>query len=605
MKRFIKLILVIFSILTLLAIVENFNNHSIKRALILSLINLLFNTLFALFFVYLGDLLYSKLGKKALFGVLFVLFFFFYWYILGEINKFIINKFLYIQTIFFYYGAQADFYQLLIFWGIVFGILASVIFIYKFHLKGNLVKLKTEFFKLIFIVILTIVLFFALPQNYVSEASQSTNFFFHVLTFLPVYSDSINIQEGDKIFNGSFNLNRPNIIVIIMESVSFNRLHYAGYNKKVTPNIDFLAKNGIVFENAYSSATHTEYSQTAFLSSRYPLKDTIRDNFKVNYPKCLICDILKSENYITGYFSSQNDNWLGIGNYYNLSSLNVYSDSLSDGKYDYGSGKARKDRDNETLYKVLKFIDNSSSPFFVYINFDSTHYPYVYPQDEAVYLPDLYESAFSPVPSQTIKKEDLIPINNRYNNAIIYVDNQIGKLTEYLIKNNLFNKTIIIITADHGENLDNAHEASGHGQSVYEEVVHVPLIFYIPDFAPKVVKERVKHIDVVPTLLVGLNFPVSPLFQGKEMRKNSKIFFIAQTTGFFVGEIIGDLKYIYNIKELKGEAYNLTSDPHELNNLVLNSSFNFKAYRSDLLKWYHCQIDYYAGEYLINNKIKC
>jgi hypothetical protein len=130
----------------------------------------------------------------------------------------------------------------------------------------------------------------------------------------------------------------------------------------------------------------------------------------------------------------------------------------------------------------------------------------------------------------------------------------------------------------------------------------------LPGQKSQLIKERVKSIDVVPTLLDTLSLNSSNLFQGEIMKKDSEIFIMAQTQNFMIGIIKNNIKYIVNLNTGEpDEAYNLSEDPKELQNLLKKkSSAGISKYREKLMSWYNCQINYYQNEtYKLNSSISC
>jgi arylsulfatase A-like enzyme len=179
------------------------------------------------------------------------------------------------------------------------------------------------------------------------------------------------------------------------------------------------------------------------------------------------------------------------------------------------------------------------------------------------------------------------------------VDKQVGRLLDYLEEEGLFENTIIILSADHGEILERRHDYLRHGFGVYEEEVRVPLMIYFPGFGHQVIEERIRGIDMVPTVLDIGGFNLSEEFQGSVMSEGQDIFLSAQNQNFKLGLIRGDIKYMMNWISFIPEAYNLTEDPHELNNLIKNEKdekFYYRRYGYLLIKWYKCQMKYYKKE---------
>ena len=389
--------------------------------------------------------------------------------------------------------------------------------------------------------------------------------------------------EGEVLINEASKLDEPNVIFILVDSVSFDRPSYAGYPRNVTPNLDLLASKSILFRNAYTTATHSDYAQPGFLSSRYMLSNDYRNFFDSKYERVFVWDLFKDRNYSTGYISSQDDLWAGMNKYYDFSALDFYSHSLTDGKTDYGGGLEKKDHDHKTMDEGLRWMGerkNESNSFFLYLNFQAPHKPLEFPEE--------YEHSWND--SHFYSREV-----DRNDNAIEYVDLQIGRLVDYLEETNQTENTVIIFSADHGHDWYKRHYISDHGKSVYDEELRVPMMFYFPDLEPIEVKEKVSHIDVLPTVFSLLNFNYSSDdFIGKPMETNRRFFFYAQSHKYLIGMMKGDIKTIIDLNRNLVEVYDIEKDPKEKHNLVYSKKYDNQIL--ELLMWHHCQLNYFSVE---------
>jgi len=474
--------------------------------------------------------------------------------------------------------------------------------------EQKILNKKINIFYFLIPILVIVFIIILLPKGYSSSINPIIDLIKKLLSSRPDIPQLNNASfiEKEKLLNISSGENL-NVIIIMLESISAEHIGYYGYERNITPNIDLLSEKSIVLNKTYSSASHSEYSQTTFLSSRYVLTDEYRNFFKENYPKNFIWDVLKNQNYSTAYISSENDEWVNMIYYYNTSNLDVYHHSITDGVFDYGEGTERKDYDEVATKKAVEWLGNASKPFFLYINLQATHYPYEYPLNNSVFLPDETTSIFTTFIS--IAEKDYNTSVNRYDNALYYVDKQIGTLLTYFERENLFNNSLIVLTSDHGEILEKRHGFIRHGFGIYEEEVRVPLIFYIPGQEHKVINKNVAQIDVVPTILSILNFPLSKEFQGTEFTSNPEIFMLSQNQNFKIGTVKDDIKYVLDMHSYLAEVYNLTSDPLEQNNLIKtreDEEHYTEEYGINLFQWYDCQLDYYKNKkYLSGETINC
>ena len=381
----------------------------------------------------------------------------------------------------------------------------------------------------------------------------------------------------DDLSNVTDKFSGKNMIFILLESVSAERIGYYGNERNVTPNIDKLAKKSIVFKNAYSTASHSEYAQPGLLSSRYMFTSDIRTDLgDLKSPRKFLWDSFSDKGYTTGYFSSQDDRWQEMNEYIDFRNLDEYSYSMSDGKNDYGRGFSKKDYDHKTTDLALdwlnKTIDNKN-PFFLYLNFQSTHRPYAKPKSYNYYG----------------TKREL----DEHDNSMRYVDEQFGKIVKFLKENNLSEDTVIAITSDHGHELKGRHGGGGHGLTIYNDVLLVPAIIYLPGVSPHNAISKVSHIDFIPTLIDLFNYKIPDEFQGDIMKFNRSIYFVTQSHKYKIGMVDKNIKVIIDINDKQIEVYNLKEDPLELNNI------NSKKYNPQILKllfWKFCQVDYYKKE---------
>ncbi len=402
----------------------------------------------------------------------------------------------------------------------------------------------------------------------------------------------INYEEDTlllkSVFAKNVTFNKPNVIFILLEAISDEQIGAYGYKRNVTPNIDKLANQSIIFTNAYATSTHSDYAQPGLLSSRYIYSNKYHNIPIEDSPRKFIWDIFKEDNYTTGYYSSQDDKWQNMNKYFNYENLDNFSYSRTDGKMDYGSGLAQKDYDHKTADLAIEWMNETikkPNPFFMYVNFQATHLPRSYPKEYSYFESGTKEKILGIITKDN--DQDL------YDNALRYVDIQVGKILDFLEENNLTNNTIIAITSDHGEDLKNRHGISNHGKSIYNEELIVPAIISIPGIEHEIVEEKVSHIDFVPTLIQMLGYPIPKEFQGDIMRKNRSIFFVAQSHKYLIGMITNNTKVILDMNRDLSEVYDIEKDPEELKEL------NSKKYSNEITKlllWSYCQKNYYEKE---------
>lgn len=292
----------------------------------------------------------------------------------------------------------------------------------------------------------------------------------------------------------------PNIIFITVDTTRADRMGFLGGKKGLTPNLDTLAGQGVVFEHAYSQAPLTPVSHATIFTGTYPQFHTVTD-FGHPLPSLLpfLPEILKKSGYRTAAF---------IGSLILDPKANM-APGFDRGFDFFDAGFHPKRGPNEDRYHsverragdvvghAMRWMETNKSgkaPFFIWIHLYDPHAPYDPPPP--------FDRRFS----------------DAYDGEIAYADSALGKLFSYLRQHGLYDRALITMMSDHGESLG-AHGESMHGIFLYDETIRVPLLFKLPGelLAGRRVPSRVRLVDVAPTLLSMLSLPLPPTFQGESL----------------------------------------------------------------------------------------
>jgi arylsulfatase A-like enzyme/thioredoxin-like negative regulator of GroEL len=290
----------------------------------------------------------------------------------------------------------------------------------------------------------------------------------------------------------------PNIVFITVDTTRADRMGFLGNTHALTPNLDLLARQGVVFESAYSQAPLTPVSHATIFTGTYPQFHTVTD-FGHPLPSLLpyLPDILQKAGYHTAAF---------------IGSIILDPNASMAPGFDRGFGffdagfhikhnreESRYDsverRGGDVVAHAITWLNkNRQSPFFIWVHLYDPHAPYNPPAP--------YDKRFK----------------DPYEGEIAYSDASLGKLFTYLRQRGLYEHTLIVMMSDHGESLG-AHGESMHGIFLYDETIHVPLLFKLPGevLAHRRVSTRVRLVDVAPTLLNMLSLPLPPTFQGESL----------------------------------------------------------------------------------------
>ncbi|HEY1262489.1 MAG TPA: sulfatase-like hydrolase/transferase, partial [Terriglobales bacterium] len=353
---------------------------------------------------------------------------------------------------------------------------------------------------------------------------------------------------------------RPNIVLITMESVRADRMHFLGAKTALTPELDSVAGKSLVFENAFAQSPSTVSSDATLLSGTYPQTHQVGES-GTPLPAALpfLPDLLRAQGYRTAAFVSS----------IALDPRNGTAPGFDRGFSTYGAsfhlpGTGRsgsiKRRGAEVAARAASWLAGSSrQPFFLWLS-----------------LADADGEQ-----------------GNSYNPAVAAVDAAVGKLVTELRNRKLFDSTLIVIAAGHGESLG-AHGEEGHGVFLYDETIHVPLLLKLPhsQSLAKHVKLRVSLVDVAPTILEIAGFAIPPQMQGRSLLRAAKgnptdqpsyarSDFASRAFGLSLIESWRAGKYLY-IRAPKPELYDLAADPGATRNLAQTSKATLETMTSQL-----------------------
>jgi arylsulfatase A-like enzyme/Flp pilus assembly protein TadD len=356
----------------------------------------------------------------------------------------------------------------------------------------------------------------------------------------------------------------PNVVLITIDTVRADRVGCYGYREAHTPNLDALAREGVLFRTVVASIPLTLPSHCSIMTGTYPTVHGVRDNlgYTMGDSPPTLATMLKQRGYSTAAFVGADvlDPQRGLNR-----GFDTYSCPL----------RRKMGRNNPLVFNLIELQrgaeevvedalgwlsaqpDRSAKPFFVWIHLYDPHMPYDPPARFRALLRDPYDG------------------------EIAYADYALGKAFEYLKQHNLYDSTLIVAASDHGESFGE-HGEYAHGYFIYDTTLLVPLIIK-PPLGAGIAAHRsdapVRTIDIAPTVLQFLDIAPPPSMQGVGLLSSLLGRTASSPTGvtycetFYPSEFgwsalralrSGRFKYI---DAPRPELYDLAADPQENHNL--------------------------------------
>lgn len=324
---------------------------------------------------------------------------------------------------------------------------------------------------------------------------------------------------------------RPNVILISVDTLRADHLGSYGHQQETSPFLDSLADRGVRFERAYAQASWTLPSHVSLLSSTYPHTHQV-ENQDRSIPDSipLLAELLQAEGYETAAFVS----WIYLRKKFGFGRGIDHFQALLPHPSMRDSSTRHSTRADRFVDVVESWLETPpESPFFLFFHLFDPHLSYVPPLEMArLFEPDLekveggeyaamrpYIRGLHSQPTR-IGAAELARARALYQGEIRFTDGQLERLFAILEQKGLLENTLIVFTSDHGEEFDEHGSMEGHQWTLYDEVLHIPLMMVLPgdERAGTTVRQQVESIDVAPTILDLLGITVPREFEGRSMR---------------------------------------------------------------------------------------
>lgn len=423
-----------------------------------------------------------------------------------------------------------------------------------------------------------------------------------------------------------------NVIMISLSNVSAEHMSLYGYERVTTPHLDTWAKDAIVFENAFTQSSWTLPVGVSLFTSLYPYAHGVTDRYENNVLSESIKtlpEIMKENGYATAAFTGGLDYSKTFGHMRGFDTVIEEGEEV-DWPTDFAGLSTAFLRAQEWLKK------NKENKFFLFVHGYDTHCPFIPPEKfagvfsknkDAITIDtsqclrgyrnnetETYEAYYFKNGQQktALTNNDIRYLEDSYDEEIVSADDLTVKFLQDIEKQ-VLDKTIIVVFSDHGE-MFAKHGRFGRAGAIrgtlYDDVLHIPLMIKIPEQKGWREGSLVEVVDVMPTLLNILNIHTEAVVQGKDLsligKKNADNF-VFSGSEFNVGLVSSvyrqksvneavrnyDWKLIHEVKlsdsgaieEETFELYDIKNDKDELYNMINDRADIAAELKSVLNEW--------------------
>jgi arylsulfatase A-like enzyme len=392
---------------------------------------------------------------------------------------------------------------------------------------------------------------------------------------------------------------KANVLLVILDAGRAQSFGAYGYPRDTSPQIDRIAREGVVVERAYTPAVYTLGAMSSVWTSQYPDRHHSEVSFSARLPKdrLTLAELLSAQGVMTGGFVA------------NAIAGKVFG--FDRGFVDFDEVFSRLGSSGSVFRRAVPpwLARNRDRRFFAYVHFREPHFPYdPEPPFDTKFGPDgpitkaerrderfFKDASQGRRPFSEAEREHLVRL---YDGNIAFADQEVGALRRALEGEGLWDKTVFIVAADHGEELFE-HGWIGHNVHVYEQSVRVPLVIRFPQgTGPSGVRVSglADLLDLAPTIadVFGLRGKggSDQAFQGRSLLPlvvgaPGKTAVLSRTIWDRPRYALRDdrYKYLYDTRTGEESLYDLVSDPSESKDLAGERPLRTAYYRQALHHW--------------------
>ena len=303
----------------------------------------------------------------------------------------------------------------------------------------------------------------------------------------------------------------PNVLLISIDSLRADHLGCYGYERDTSPNMDRLAREGVLFTQCSSSSSWTLPAHASLFTGLPISSHGCTAAASLAEPRHTLAEAMRDGGYRTaGFWSGP---YLhprfglnqGFEQYVNCASFDFEGKQLDVNK------QSHADITNPKILEEVErwFASRPPGPFFMFVHMWDVHFDYIPPAPYDTQFSADYDGPVDGTPPrERLEGQDLEQLIALYDGEIAWTDHHVGRLLELLAEQGVDEDTLVIVTSDHGEEFYE-HGEFGHRKTLFEESIAVPLLIRYPRSLPAGLKVETATslMDLAPTILDAADLP--------------------------------------------------------------------------------------------------
>ena len=391
------------------------------------------------------------------------------------------------------------------------------------------------------------------------------------------------------------------VLLVTVDTLRSDHLHAYGYPRETSPNIDGLARRGLLFRRAETPQSATWPALTSLHTSLYPsAHGVVWNGYDMPEGLTTLAALLHARRYSTSAFLANMKDARHPG-------FDRVSRSFA--------GSQAEDDLELTEAAIAQLEHERDRPFFLWLHLIGPHASYEPPPpwDTAFTRPGrsevvggLEELAQLREAGRELSEDDVAHVVGLYDGEVGRIDELVGRVLRALRELDLERSTLVLFTADHGEDLHEHHRYFFHSPSMYTSSLQVPLVLALPGVLPEgaVTEQPASLLDLPPTVLGLLGLPVPSTFQGRDLLPGGQLPpdpkprpLFSETNGRIYGVRTDDWRLVVNPEGITPgapggaypiepvELYDLRRDPGEQHNRASREPATVGALSAEIEAW--------------------